>query len=183
MKTYTAKTDQEAAALFDGTQTLLVIPCKPQLPFESWCRANGNLYGIKKGGESTGYIVYPDNPHIITAFYKESRGQKEIVCPYSHGDEIGVKEKHRPASRILMKTIRTHLLCKRAFCEKLSDVTGRQIFAFGIDNGDSNPTMGKRYENMQHMALQERWGKLYPKYPYASDPWCWLIQVERKEST
>ncbi len=41
--------------------------------------------------------------------------------------------------------------------ERLQEIDGHSVLAEGVDNGKSNPTMKKRWENMQRMAFLELW--------------------------
>ena len=68
--------------------------------------------------------------------------------------------------------------------ERLQDISGADIFAEGIDNGKSNPTMGKRWENMQRMVYEEHWNNLHagkPGVQWADNPFVWVVKYERSE--
>ena len=67
--------------------------------------------------------------------------------------------------------------------ERLRKIDGRGILAEGIDNGSSNPAMGKRFENMQRMAFQRLWDSTIKKadralYGWTANPWVWVISFE-----
>lgn len=72
-KTYTAKSDDEARGFHDGTVTEIIIPCEPKIEVQ-----NGFVYGGNCAG-SVDYLMR--EPHH---FFDP--------CPYTPGDEIGVKE-------------------------------------------------------------------------------------------
>lgn len=68
--------------------------------------------------------------------------------------------------------------------ERLQEIDGRGILAEGIDNGRSNPAMGKRWENMQRMAFSELWDSTikktdFERYGWDANPWVWVIRFER----
>lgn len=68
--------------------------------------------------------------------------------------------------------------------ERLQNIDGYGILAEGVDNGNSNPTMEKRWENMQRMAYSELWNSTVKKsdldkYGWSANPWVWVIEFER----
>lgn len=68
--------------------------------------------------------------------------------------------------------------------ERLQDISGHEVLAEGVDNDQSNPAMGKRWENMQRIAFSELWNSTIPKkdldkYEWAANPWVWVIEFER----
>ena len=68
--------------------------------------------------------------------------------------------------------------------ERLQNIDGYGILAEGVDNGNSNPTMEKRWENMQRMAYSELWNSTVKKtdikkYGWNANPWVWVIEFER----
>ncbi len=70
--------------------------------------------------------------------------------------------------------------------ERLQEVTGAGILAEGVNNGKSNPAMGKRWENMQRIAFENLWNSTLKKsdldcYGWDANPWVWVIGFERCE--
>lgn len=70
--------------------------------------------------------------------------------------------------------------------ERLQDITGAEILAEGVANKQSNPAMGKRWENMQKIEFERLWNSTIKKsnrgiYDWASNPWVWVIEFERCE--
>lgn len=68
--------------------------------------------------------------------------------------------------------------------ERLQDIDGYGILAEGVDNGSSNPTMGKRWENMQCLAYSEIWNSTIKKsdldkYGWNANPWVTVNEFER----
>ena len=65
--------------------------------------------------------------------------------------------------------------------ERVQSITGRDVLAEGVDNGSSNPTMGRRWENQQRMAFEALWDSINGKRPgcsWAADPWLFVYGFE-----
>lgn len=70
--------------------------------------------------------------------------------------------------------------------ERLQKISGKDILMEGVDNGVSNPAMGKRWENMQRMKFEALWNSTIkpadlPLYGWTANPWVWVIEFERCE--
>jgi hypothetical protein len=67
--------------------------------------------------------------------------------------------------------------------ERVQDISGADVFAEGVDNGKSNPKMGKRWENMQRMAFQDLWDSINKKrgFGWDTNPWVWVVEFRRVE--
>lgn len=93
-------------------------------------------------------------------------------------------EKWHPSIHMPKEAARIWLKVKDVRVERLQEIDGRGILAEGIDNGRSNPAMGKRWENMQRMAFSELWDSTIRKtdidrYGWDANPWVWVIGFER----
>ena len=79
----------------------------------------------------------------------------------------------RSASRITLELTGVRV-------ERVQDITTADVTVEGVDNGNSNPAMGKRWENMQRMAFESLWDSLNAKrgHPWASNPWCWVLNFK-----
>lgn len=89
-----------------------------------------------------------------------------------------------PSIHMPKEAARIWLKVKNVKAERLQEIDGRGILAEGIDNGRSNPGMGKRWENMQGMAFSELWDSTIKKtdidrYGWDANPWVWVIKLER----
>lgn len=70
--------------------------------------------------------------------------------------------------------------------ERLQDIDGQGILTEGVENGKSNPAMGKRWENMQRMAFERLWNSTLKnsdldRYGWGANPWVWVIEFSRYE--
>ena len=114
--------------------------------------------------------------------------------PYRTGDILYVRESWRGQSahridadasiHMPREAARIFLRVTDMSVERLQDIDGHGIFAEGVDNGHSNPTMGKRWENMQLMAFQRLWDSTikpadHALYGWAANPWVWVIEFEQ----
>ncbi len=95
-----------------------------------------------------------------------------------------VPTKWRPSIHMPKDAARLFLRVTDVRVERLQDVDGRGILAEGVDNGMSNPTMGKRWDNMQRMAFSNVWDSIIKKadlpiYGWKANPWVWVIGFER----
>lgn len=90
----------------------------------------------------------------------------------------------RPSIHMPKEAARIFLRVADVRVERLQDIDGYGILAEGVDNGNSNPTMEKRWENMQRMAYSELWNSTVKKsdldkYGWSANPWVWVIEFER----
>lgn len=60
--------------------------------------------------------------------------------------------------------------------ERVQEISTGDITAEGVDNGKSNPTMGRRHDAMQRRALQDLWDLLNAKrgFGWNENPWVWV---------
>ena len=65
--------------------------------------------------------------------------------------------------------------------QRLQEISGEDVFAEGVDNGKSNPTMGVRWENMQRMAFADLWSRINGPDSWNANPWVWAITFKRCE--
>lgn len=98
------------------------------------------------------------------------------------------KPKWTPAIHMPKQAARIWLKVTDVRVEQLQEIDGRGVLAEGIDNGKSNPSMGKRWENMQRMAFSELWDSTIKKsdlerYGWCANPWVWAIEFERREKS
>ena len=93
-------------------------------------------------------------------------------------------DRWRPSIHMPREAARIFLRVTDVRAERLQEIDGRGILAEGIDNGNSNPAMGKRWENMQRMVFQGLWDSTIKPadralYGWAANPWVWVIEFER----
>lgn len=157
-KLYVGMSDAEAHNLCVGTQSLLVMPCRPEdlRPYR----------GVVSSRDfpDAGRVV-ETVPGTFQAYLRKYGGVSlgELVCPYAPGDEIGVKERyatcrcmneqlcsgyvyswslgwnnppvsgpHRSAKRMPIKAIHTHLLCKSVACRQVQTLTLEECHTLGF---------------------------------------------------
>lgn len=79
----------------------------------------------------------------------------------------------RTASRITVEIIDMRV-------ERVRDIDTGAIAAEGVDNGKSNPTMGRRHDAMQRIVFRELWDSLNAKrgYGWDANPWVWVPEFE-----
>lgn len=92
----------------------------------------------------------------------------------------------KPSIFMPREAARIFLRVKNVYVEQLQSIDGRRVFAEGVDNGESNPAMGNRWENMQRMAFAHLWDSTIKRaeicqYGWAANPWVWVIEFERCE--
>ncbi len=92
--------------------------------------------------------------------------------------------KWRPSIHMPKEAARLFLRVTRVRVERLQDINGYGVLAEGVDNGSSNPTMRKRWENMQRMAFSDLWDSTIkkadlPRYGWDANPWVWVTEFER----
>lgn len=92
----------------------------------------------------------------------------------------------RSASRIDLTVVSVR-------AERLHEITTADIRAEGVDDGRTNPKMGKRHDNSMRMAFEKLWDKINAKrvvkvkrgdevteYPglmaWAANPWVWRVE-------
>lgn len=83
----------------------------------------------------------------------------------------------REAARIFLRVTDVRV-------ERLQKIDGHGVLAEGVDNGHSNPAMGKRWENMQLMAFPALWDSTIKPaardlYGWDANPWVWVIEFEQ----
>ena len=123
------------------------------------------LYVRETWSQNNGYKEY---------YYKA--GRKSEIPPYNL--------KWHPSIHMPKEAARIFLRVNDVRVEKLQEIDGKGIISEGIDNGKSNPAMGKRWENMQRMAFENLWditikSKDRNKYGWNANPWVWVIEFER----
>ncbi len=90
----------------------------------------------------------------------------------------------RPSIHMPREAARIFLRVTNVRVERLQEIDGRGVLAEGVDNGHSNPAMGKRWENMQLMAFSALWDSTikpadWALYGWDANPWVWVIEFER----
>lgn len=93
--------------------------------------------------------------------------------------------KWRPSIHMPREAARIFLRVTDVKVERLQEIDGYGILAEAIDNGSSNPSMGKRWENMQRIAFQDLWDSTVKSsvdralYGWEANPWVWVIGFGR----
>lgn len=143
-----------------GGELLVLVPVEKQPP-----EGVGQIFGPEeywpiltaKGGQQyAGQAVY--------GAYDED-GEWGTECPYRPGDVLVWTATECECQRCRDQAAEHRLPIARVGCGMVKDVTGREWLAAGVDNGKSNPAMGKRWENMQRIAAQDTWTATYASRP------------------
>ncbi len=109
---------------------------------------------------------------------------------YKATDNPIILDRWRPSIHMPKEAARLFLAVTDVRVERLQDITGYDVLAEGVDNGRSNPTMGKQWENMQRMAFSDLWDSTIPKNKLPVDgwdanPWVWAYrfgQISKDEA-
>lgn len=123
--------------------------------------------------------------------YKSDMSKQEIQMFdsekfYTFGDKYFDRNGWIPSIFMPKDAARIFLRVKGLRAEMLQEIDGDGILAEGMDNGKSNPTMGKRWENMQRMKFENLWNstikpKDLDKYGWDANPWVWVTEFEQVE--
>lgn len=165
--------------------------------------------GNKRCGESfikipyqVGDILYVRETHALYDCKKDCPALKHKDFPKCNGENTefyiyatdgcvqspcGVWEmpyKWTPSIHMPKEAARIFLRVTDVRVERLQDIDGYGVLAEGVDNGSSNPTMGKRWENMQRMAYSKLWNSTVKKsdldkYGWDANPWVTVNVFER----
>ena len=119
----------------------------------------------------TVWLYKADNP--VKRIYDDN----EMLCDDQRIRWCPSTQMPREAARIFLRVTDVR-------AERLQEIDGRGILAEGIDNGNSNPAMGKRWENMQRMVFQGLWDSTIKPadralYGWEANPLVWVIEFER----
>ena len=176
-------------AIISGRKTQTRRIAKPQPTCPRWNNIgwvgwdDGHGYRIKSPCE-TGDILWVRETFCPSFydrfFYKAGLGEKEREAL----KDVGYSWK--PSIHMPKEAARIFLCVKEVRIERLQEVNGMEILAEGVENGESNPAMGKRWENMQKMAFAQLWDSTIDRnemrlYGWHADPWVWVIKFERCE--
>ncbi|MBQ6715279.1 MAG: hypothetical protein IJN21_02025 [Clostridia bacterium] len=111
-------------------------------------------------------------------FYYKADGDRRMKRPSRNPWKPSI---HMPkeAARIFIRVTNVRI-------QRLQEISGKDVLAEGVDNGESNPTMGMRWENMQRIAFSELWDSTVDpseieSYGWRGNPWVWVIEFERCE--
>jgi len=95
--------------------------------------------------------------------------------------ENGYPYKWKPSIHMPKSACRIWLEITNIRVERLQVISGKDILSEGIDNGKSNPSMGKRWEAMQLIAFMSLWSKINGPASWNANPWIWVIEFKRIE--
>ncbi len=141
---------------------------------ETWCRIECENCD---GDVLTGEPLSDDCPDETGGCYR-----------YRASCEIGGDARWSPSIHMPKEAARIFLRVRSIYADRLQDINGYGVLAEGVDNGRSNPTMGKRWENMQRMSYANVWNSTVKKadlakYGWEANPWVWVIEFEWLEVT
>ncbi len=138
-----------------------------------------------------GKFVHINDRELLEKLVSQSREDaRKAGCEYNGADFVWEKGKSpcrwRPSIHMPKAAARIWLEVTDVRVERLWEITGTGILAEGVDNGKSNPAMGKRWENMQRIAFENLWDSTIKKsdldsYGWEANPYAWVIEFERCE--
>lgn len=169
----------------DGTTTHKLLAYIERMPLYR----PGDILYVRETWGISNFDIDEQAVHIVYKAGNEKENCQKITIPkdkferlynnYSESEPDWHPSIHMPkeAARIFLRVTGVRV-------ERLQDIDGRGILAEGMDNGHSNPTMGRRWENMQRMAFSALWNstikkKDLDKYGWGANPWVWVIEFER----
>lgn len=176
-------------AILDGRKTQTSRIIKPQPTNPRWNNIgwvgwdDGHGYRMKPPCE-TGDILWVRET-FSPSFY--DRFMYKTDCSF---EDLGALQKlgyqWKPSIHMPKEAARIFLRVKDVRAERLQTIDGYGILAEGVDNGASNPAMGKRWENMQRDAFKELWNSTIKpadltESGWNANPWVWVITFERCE--
>lgn len=188
-------------AILEGRKTMTRRVVKPQ---PKWV-ADPSIPFKTSGADPSGIILCPYGQPGAHLYVKETFrlwdselcgcGSDRCYCPPDRTPIYRADEPHKTAAEELgpwkpsifmpRKYSRITLEITGVRVERLQAITGKDVFAEGVDNGASNPAMGVRYENMQRMAFEDLWQSLNAKRPGCSwddNPFVWVVEFKRVEA-
>jgi hypothetical protein len=124
---------------------------------------------------------------------------RETWCPKpetSHGDCVGyranmvyrcgkampedyemiVTRPWRPSIHMPRWASRITLEITKVRVERLQEITTDDIRAEGVDDGYTNPRMGKRHDSGMRMAWIKLWESINGAGSFESNPWVWVVE-------
>jgi len=109
--------------------------------------------------------------------YRADNGAKMITPGLISTEDINGKWRpsiHMPrwASRISLEVTGVRM-------ERLQDISTEDIRAEGVDDGMTNPRMGKRHDASMRMAWQALWESINGPDSWAASPWVWIVEFKR----
>ena len=116
--------------------------------------------------------------------YDDGDSISEGCFLYRAGCKTPERISWRPSIHMPKQAARIWLRVTDVRVERLQEITRDGILAEGVINQQSNPSMGKRWVNMQRMEFEEVWDSTIKKpelarYGWDANPWVWVIEFER----
>lgn len=179
-------------AIQNGTKTVTRRVIKPKYTNTEIILQNGKVFETAGTPSTTAAIKLPYQVGDIL-YVRETWA----FDTGDDGDEIGTgvflykadgheeyKGRWQPSIHMPKEAARIFLRITNVRVERLQAIDGYGVLVEGIDNGSSNPAMGKRWENMQRMAYSMLWNSTVKqsdlsKYGWNASPWVWVIEFER----
>lgn len=185
-------------AILDGRKTVTRRVVKPhyrdnEIGFNIITNANTGKYVcieyFDEWENETRYMADPYRPGDILYVRETWCDPSGTGWPILYKADMPLKAadyKWYPSIHMPREAARIFLRVTDVRVERLQEIDGRSVLAEGVDNGHSNPTMGKRWENMQLMAFSALWDSTIKPadrdlYGWEANPWVWVIEFERCE--
>ncbi|WP_300772967.1 hypothetical protein [uncultured Acetatifactor sp.] len=148
-----------------------------------YVRETWNINNLFSENDEEFYVIYE---YKVDGFSKTVKISEELYDNYE--ESMGYRPEWHPSIHMPKQAARIWLKVTDVRVEQLQEIDGCGVLAEGIDNGKSNSSMGKRWENMQRMAFSELWDSAIKKadlerYGWCACPWVWAIEFERCEKS
>lgn len=189
-------------AILDGRKTVTRRIAKDVYPYSEYGALAAVINGEQKGPISEENIItlksqyHPGDILYVRETWDRLEGWKigdpavsEVYFYRADGDlrPVSWRGKWHPSIHMPKEAARIWLKVTDVRVERLQDIDGMGILAEGIDNEKSNPSMGKRWENMQRMEFETLWNSTTKKsdlerYGWEANPYVFVIEFERIEA-
>lgn len=172
-------------AILDGRKTVTRRAIRPQPEGRPIRMTENSCYPGCYAIEGTPRVIRPPYQPVDILYVRETWAKDPFGDGYIYPTEIGgAGQKWRPSIHMPREAARLFLRVTGVRVERLKDIDGHGILKEGIDNGKSNPAMG-RVGKICRAWLLPSFGttpssrRTGPPTAGEANPWVWVIEFER----